>query len=178
MESTKETLARLPPNEGKNNNATDSMHPIGSILARQWPELSAEANIRVGIQVSIMRLGSGVDISDKPAEHLLAVLNHLWCPSKAFDPPCLKFWRKLNTHTGGEFFEYFVEDGGVLMRLGKVSILISQAKFSRALLEATEHHSKVVLLRRAPDEWRYIVRCLLKVSELLEGGRPCPIMTR
>jgi hypothetical protein len=168
MDTTKETPARLAPDEGRNNNTTDSMHPIGSILARQWPELSPEGNIRVGIQVSVIRLGSGIDISEKPNEHLLAVLKYLWCPDR---PYYLKFWKKLSTRKGCEFFEHFVEDGGVLMRLGKVSVLTSQAKFFTALLEATEHHSNVVLARHAPDEWRCIVRILLKVSELWEEGR-------
>ncbi len=170
MTPTRKTPARLSPDEGRSTNAVDSVHPIETPVARQWPELSPEANIRVDIQVSIMRLGSGVDIAHKPAEHLHAVINHLWCPSKAIDPLCLKFWKKLNIYKGGEFFEYFVEDGGALMRLGKVSILTSQAKFGRALLEATEHHSKVVLPRHMPDEWRCIVRCLLKISELLGEG--------
>jgi hypothetical protein len=146
------------------------MHPIQSTLARQWPELSPEANIRVGIRVSIMQLGSGTDISEKPTEHLLAVLNHLSRPSKATNPLCLRFWKRLSTRKGAEFPEYWVEDGGALMRLGRVSILTSQAKFSAALPEAMEHHSKVVLPRHTPDEWRCIVRCLLRVSELPEGG--------
>lgn len=169
MTTTRKTPAWLAPGEGININALESKHPNGSTVAHQG-EPSNGLRVTVDIKVSVIRLGSGIDISEKPIEHIRAVLNHLWCPNKPMNPPWLKFWKRLSSRKGCEFYEYFVEDGGDLMRLGKVSILTSQARFRSALIEATEHHSKIVLPHYAPDEWYAIVRCLLKVSELREEG--------
>ncbi len=171
MVNTRKTPARLSPDGGRNTDAVDSAYPIGTPVARQASELSYEANLRVQIQVSAIHLESCIDISNKPPDHLHAVLGYLWCPNKPVFTPWLKFW-KVRLPKKGESYEYWVEDSGTHVSLGKVSTLISQPKFRRAVLEATEGRSEVVIPHYEPDEWYAILKCLLKVFELREEGRP------
>lgn len=163
---TKKLPARLAPSEGERLTTMNMEQATKRVAPSQDFELSEEAQIRVDVQVSAMRLSSGRDIFQAPKEHLITVINYLWCPEKPIGLPDWKLVKELNVRKKGGLYEYWVEDGGNRMRLGTAATLTSQAKFRAAFLEATELHSRIVIPPHAPDEWLCIVRCLIKLTEL------------
>lgn len=168
MATTRKPLARLAPSEGGRLTTVNIEQATKRAVPSQDFEISEEAQLRVDVQVSAMRLSSGIDIFQKPIEHLLSVIHYRWCPEKPMGSPDWRLARELNPRKRGGLYEYWVEDGGKRIRLGTVATLTSQGRFRTAFLEATEHHSRVVIPPHAPDEWLCIVRCLLKVCEQRE----------
>jgi hypothetical protein len=90
-------------------------------------------------------------------------MSEMLCCEKTREPQ-LRFYQLRNSKSR-EPQEYWVENGGRLKRLGKISAVTSQVRFRKALVKATEHHSLVWIPVYASKVWDNIVRCLLKVKE-------------
>lgn len=160
MPTTRKTPTRLTPGGGEEIITSRAKQTTASKRDRQDVEKRLSPLSLTEIRSHAQWLFMGGDLSSLPAAHQGAVLNYIW--GRPWCPPSLRFWK--TQEPAGE--QLWVEDGGCLRRLGDILVVTSQLKFRRALLKATEHHSRVLIPLHKPATWSAIARCLLKVFEL------------
>jgi hypothetical protein len=166
MDTTKETPARLSPDEG-NNTSTPTPQPIVHGDDRQAPRTPFDvADAIIEIRWSAEQLLDSHDITGKSVEHLLQVLNYMWGVTAPSDPSFLRFW-KVQVMKG---WQLILEIDGRFVCLGELSVLASQARFRRALLKATAYQVPVLIQPYRRATWHAIARCILKFSQVRTEG--------
>lgn len=174
MTPTRKTPARLSPDEGRRHITPMCSQPISSLSDGQSSSLRHSSNFAnssslIAFAQDVERqILHGEDPSGASAEVLRLALSEMWCRKKTGEPQ-LRFLA-LRDSKSREPQEYWVENGGRLKRLGKISALTSQARFRKTLVKATAHHSLVWIPIYASNLWDNVVRCLLKVIERPEEG--------